>query len=180
VPDLHATAAERVLRIVVMGVSGSGKTTVGELLAERLGVEYRDADSFHTDAARAKMAAGVSLTDRDREPWLDSIGAWLARQANGGVASCSALKREYRDRLRRAVPDLVVLYCEGSHELISKRMAARPHHFMPPSLLASQFADLEPPGEDENAFHADVRQPPEVIVERFLATVASWLRGAGE
>jgi gluconokinase len=154
-----------------MGVSGTGKTTVGTLLAERLGVEYADADVFHSDAARAKMTAGRPLSDDDRWPWLDAIGAWLAQQVNGGVASCSALKREYRDRLRRAAPDLVLLFCQGSHELIAERMAARPHHFMPPSLLESQFAALEPPDEDEHAVTVDVAQPPEAIVARFLATV---------
>lgn len=152
-----------------MGVSGSGKTTVGALLAERLGVQYADADDFHSDAARAKLAAGIALSDDDRWPWLDAIGTWLAEQVNGGVASCSALKREYRDRLRRAAPDLVLLFCQGSHELIGERLAARPHHFMPMSLLQSQFDDLEPPGEDEHAITVDVAQPPEVVVGRFLA-----------
>jgi gluconokinase len=158
-------------RVVVMGVSGSGKSTVGALLAHRLQVDYAEADDFHTDAARAKLHAGIALTDEERQPWLDALASWLARHPDGGVATCSALKRRYRDTLRKAAPDVVFLYCKGSRELIAERIAARKGHFMSPSLLQSQFDDLEPPGADERAVTADVAQPPAEIVERFLAAV---------
>jgi gluconokinase len=155
-----------------MGVSGSGKTTVGELLARRLGVEYADADDFHSDECRGKLASGVPLTDSDREPWLRSIANWL-REHDSGVVTCSALKRRYRDVLRQAAPDCVFLYCAGSLQLISERMAHRQHHFMPASLLQSQFDELEPPDADENAVTADIAHPPDVIVDHFIAAVSA-------
>jgi gluconokinase len=165
-PNVEFTAAPPAVRVVVMGVSGSGKSTVGELLAERLGVEYADADDFHSATSRAKLQAGVALTDADREPWLRSIGSWLAdRGSAGGVVSCSALKRRYRDILRACSPGLVLLYCEGSRELIAERMAARRDHFMPPSLLESQFTDLEQPDDDEDPITVDVALPPAEVVD---------------
>ncbi len=168
------------LRVVVMGVSGSGKTTVGRLLADRLGVEYGDADDFHTPENRAKLQAGTPLTDDDRMPWLTAIGQWLGERASSGaVVSCSALKRRYRDVIRSHAPDIKLLYCEGSIELITDRVANRSGHFMPPSLLESQFAELEPPA-DERAFVADIARAPEAIVDDFLATVLSSPRDKSE
>lgn len=163
-----------------MGVSGSGKSTVGELLAARLGVGYADGDDFHSEANLAKLKAGVALDDNDRLPWLTSIGSWLADHEDAGaVVSCSALKQRYRDMLRARSPGLVLLYCEGSRELIAERLTHRTTHFMPASLLGSQFAELEPPGKDEHAVTADVSQPPEVIVEHFVAAVRRWAATAG-
>ncbi|WP_129844235.1 gluconokinase [Streptomyces sp. RFCAC02] len=129
-----------------MGVSGSGKSTVGALLAERLGVPYAEADDFHSPGNIAKMSAGTPLTDEDRAPWLDAIGAWAAERTGhgGGVVSCSALKRAYRDRLRAAAPELLFIHLDGSRELIASRMARRTDHFMPTTLLDSQLAALEP------------------------------------
>src|SRR4051794_10885511 len=127
--------------VVVMGVSGSGKSTVGAALAQRLGVPFEDGDDLHPAANIAKMSAGVPLDDEDRYPWLEAIGEWLAaHQAGGGVVSSSALKRKYRDQLRRHVPGLEFLHLHGSREVIAARQATRAGHFMPASLLASQFA----------------------------------------
>jgi gluconokinase len=162
------------LRVVVMGVSGSGKSTVGELLASALGVEFADADDFHNPANIAKMAAGTPLTDEDRWPWLDAIGRWLEdRTATGAVVTCSALRRAYRDALRDHAADLWFLHCSGSPEVIGDRIARRTHHFMPTSLLASQFETLEPPGSDERAVSEDVSQLPDAMVADFLAVVAT-------
>lgn len=158
------------LRVVVMGVAGSGKTTVGERLAAELGVEYVDADTLHTPGNVAKMSAGIPLTDADRGPWLDAVGRWLADHESA-VATCSALKRRYRDVLRSFAADAWFLHCTGSPELISSRITRRSHHFMPAELLASQFEALEPPGPDERAFSADVSKPPATVVSDFLAAV---------
>jgi gluconokinase len=153
--------------VVVMGVSGSGKSTIGPLLAAALGVAFADADDFHPPENVAKMAAGTPLTDADRWPWLDALGAHLAR--SGGVIGCSALKRAYRDRLRAARPDAGFLHLAGDPGLIAARQAARPGHFMPPALLASQFATLEPPDADEAALTLDIGAPPAEVVARALA-----------
>jgi gluconokinase len=120
--------------IVVMGVSGSGKSTVGAALAQRLRVPFADADDFHPEANIAKMFAGHALDDDDRYPWLDRIGEWLAEHADGGVMSCSALKRKYRDQLRGHCPQLGFLHLAGTPEVIGRRQASRPGHFMPASL----------------------------------------------
>jgi gluconokinase len=136
---------------VVMGVTGSGKSTVGVALARRLGVPFADADDFHSPANVAKMSAGLPLDDADREPWLRAIGEWLAARAGtGGVAGCSALKRAYRDILREHAPDVFFVHLHGDRETVRRRVAGRPGHFMPSSLVASQFAALEPLGEDEH------------------------------
>ncbi|WP_216214379.1 gluconokinase [Amycolatopsis aidingensis] len=150
--------------IVVMGVAGSGKTTVGTELAAALGVEYAEADSFHPAANIAKMSAGTPLTDADRAPWLAAIAEWIAaRTATGGVVSCSALKRSYRDVLR--VDERVwFLHLHGDRELLAGRMTGRSSHFMPVSLLDSQLADLEPLQPDERGLTADIATPPEDIV----------------
>jgi gluconokinase len=155
--------------LVVMGVSGSGKTTVGALLAGRLGWPYADADSFHPEANVAKMAAGHPLTDDDRWPWLDAIGAWIddrRTRHESGVVTCSALKRVYRDRLRR--PGVRFVYLAGSPELIARRLAARHGHFFKAEMLASQFADLEPPAADEAAISVSIDGSPAEIVDAIV------------
>ncbi|MGK5500772.1 gluconokinase [Streptomyces sp. URMC 125] len=158
--------------IVVMGVAGTGKTTIGPLLADRIGVPYAEADDFHPAANIAKMTAGTPLTDEDRRPWLDAIGAWArSREGLGGVVSCSALKREYRDRLRAAAPGLVFVHLTGDRGLIEERMARREDHFMPTALLDSQFATLQPLEPDENGFPVDVSGSPEEIAERAAAAL---------
>jgi gluconokinase len=153
--------------VVVMGVSGSGKSTVGAALAGRLGVPFADADSFHPAANVAKMAAGTPLDDDDRGPWLDAVGQWLADH-DDGVMSCSALKRRYRDQLRAHRTDIAFLQLTGSPELIAARQAGRAGHFMPSSLLMSQFEALEPLDPDENGMAIDVGQSVDTIVEAFV------------
>lgn len=139
--------------LVVMGVSGSGKTTVGRLLAERLGRVFADADDFHTRENVAKMHAGHPLTDADREPWLRALTAWIAEYEAEGtptVLACSALKRAYRDVLREAPGRVRFVHLAPAPADIAARMRARTGHFMPPELLASQLADLQPLGDDED------------------------------
>jgi gluconokinase len=158
--------------IVVMGVSGSGKSTVGGLLAERLGVPYAEADDFHPPANIAKMSAGHPLDDADRAPWLDAIADWIAERGDrGGVVSCSALRRRYRDRLRRADPGLFFLHLDGPPELIASRLAARMEHFMPSGLLASQFEALEALGADEAGAVVGIEGTPQEIAARALAAL---------
>lgn len=156
-----------------MGVSGSGKSTVGAALARRLGVPFADADDFHPQANIAKMAAGEPLTDDDRYPWLDAVGHWLALHADGGVMSCSALKRRYRDRLRSHCPRIEFVHLTGSPDLIARRQADRPGHFMPSMLLQSQFDALQPLQPDERGMTVDVAQSVDAIsgevVRRFSA-----------
>lgn len=164
--------------VVVMGVAGTGKTTVGELLAAELRVPYAEADDFHPPANIAKMSSGVSLDDDDRVPWLDAIGEWAhGRDGLGGVVSCSALKRAYRDRLRAAAPGLFFLHLVGGRELIAERMRGRQGHFMPPELLDSQFATLQPLGSDESGTAVSVDQPPEAVAREALAALGA---GASE
>jgi gluconokinase len=151
-----------------MGVSGSGKSTVGAALARRLGLPFADADDFHPKANIAKMAAGKPLTDDDRYPWLEAVGQWLTDHQDGGVMSCSALKRRYRDRLRLHCPQIEFLHLTGSPELIARRQAARPGHFMPAGLEKSQFDTLEPLEPDEHGIALDVGQSVDSIVETFL------------
>jgi carbohydrate kinase (thermoresistant glucokinase family) len=138
--------------VLVMGVSASGKTTVGRTLAERTGWPFLDADDLHSSEAVARMAAGNPLTDADRWPWLDRVATWIAdRRAAGepGVVACSALKRSYRDRLRDADPELRLVYLQGSRDQIADRINQRKGHFFPPVLAWAQFDDLEEPGPDE-------------------------------
>ncbi|WP_375484627.1 gluconokinase [uncultured Mycobacterium sp.] len=151
-----------------MGVTGSGKSTVGAALAQRLGVPFADADAFHPRVNIAKMAAGEPLNDEDRFPWLETVGEWLAAHRDGGVMSCSALKRTYRDQLRRHCPGIEFLHLSGSTELIGHRQAARTGHFMPAALLKSQFDTLEPLEPDERGVVVDVDQRVDAIVETFL------------
>ncbi|MDX3866519.1 gluconokinase [Streptomyces scabiei] len=160
--------------VVVMGVSASGKTTVGQLLAQRLEVPYAEADDFHPAANVAKMRAGHPLDDEDRRPWLDEIARWLSDHAEGGgVVSCSALKRRYRDRLASAAPHISFLHLDGSRELIAARITARKGHFMPPGLLDTQFADLEPLGDDEAGAAIPIDGTPQETVALAHAAVTS-------
>ncbi|WNE97123.1 gluconokinase [Streptomyces luomodiensis] len=153
--------------VVVMGVSGTGKTTVGPLLAEELGVPYAEADDFHPPANIEKMSAGIPLDDDDRRPWLDAIGAWAHDHAEGGgVVSCSALKRTYRDRLRSAAPGIVFLHLTGDRSLIAERMKERKGHFFAEKMLDSQIATLEPLQADERGVAVDVTPEPKIITER--------------
>ena len=154
--------------IVVMGVSGSGKSTVGAALAQRLRVPFADADDFHPPANVAKMSSGEPLDDDDRYPWLEAIGEWLAAPPGGGVMSCSALKRKYRDQLREHCGEIEFVHLYGSTEVIGKRQASRPGHFMPPSLLASQFKTLEPLEPDERGVTIDVDQNIDGIVDSYV------------
>ncbi len=156
-----------------MGVTGSGKSTVGEALAQRLGVPFADADAFHPQANIAKMAAGTPLTDHDRYPWLEAVGQWLADHEDGGVMSCSALKRRYRDRLRSHCPRIEFLHLTGSPDVIGRRQAGRPGHFMPAALVKSQFDILEPLAPDEHGIALDVGSSVDDIVERFVSYVRS-------
>ena len=156
------------LLVVVMGVSGSGKSSVGAALAKRLRVPFADADDFHPPANIEKMSGGQALDDHDRQPWLEAVGRWLAAHAGGGVMSCSALKRTYRDQLRDHAPDMAFLQLEGSRELIAKRQASRRGHFMPDSLLGSQLAALEPLEADERGMVIDVGQSVDDIVQRYV------------
>lgn len=159
--------------VVVMGVAGTGKTTIGPLLAARLGVPYAEGDDFHPQANIAKMSAGVPLEDADRWPWLDAIGSWAHDRAGlGGVVSCSALKRSYRDRLRAAAPGVVFVHLSGDRALIEDRMSHRQGHFMPTALLDSQFATLQPLGADEAGVTVSVAGTPEEITERTSAALA--------
>jgi len=158
--------------VLVMGVSGSGKTTVGALLAGQLGWPYAEADSFHPAANIEKMAAGIPLTDADRAPWLAAIGQWIDAEvaaSRSGVVSCSALKRAYRDQLRAGRSEVKIVYLRGSRELIATRLAARHGHFFRAEMLDSQFAALEEPTPDEGVLIVSIGKSPKEIVEEILA-----------
>jgi gluconokinase len=155
--------------IVVMGVSGSGKSTVGALLAARVRLPFIDGDDLHPPANKQKMAAGIPLDDADRAPWLDAIATAIAGAPQ--VVACSALKRSYRDRLRVAAPNARFVYLAGTPKLLALRLSARTHEFMPPGLIDSQLAILEPPGCDENALALDTHLSPQALVD----CAARWL-----
>ena len=160
-------------QIVVMGVSGSGKTTAGEALGARLGLRYSDADGFHPQANVDKMAAGHPLTDDDRWPWLDRIGEWLdSYRETGAIVSCSALRRVYRDRIRRHVPDAIFVHLAGPQLLVRERMQHRRDHFMPASLLQSQYDTLEQLEPDERGVILDLAQPVPAIVDAYVKWAA--------
>lgn len=152
-----------------MGVSGSGKSTVGVALAARLGVPFEDGDDLHPPENVAKMARGEPLDDADRLPWLGRVGGWLAAHPDGGVVACSALRRSYRDQIREHRPDTDFLHLHGSAELLARRQAGRSGHFMPPSLLPTQLTTLEPLDPDESGVVVDVDQPVEAIVAAYVA-----------
>jgi gluconokinase len=159
-PD-RVSAAAADSPIVVMGVSGSGKSTVGSAIARRLRVPFLDGDTVHPPANIAKMTAGIALGDDDRYAWLDEIGEWLADHRAGGVVACSALKRKYRDRLRAHCACVEFIHLNGSPELIGRRLAARSGHFMAAALLRSQFDTLEPLGVDERGVVIDLGEGPQ-------------------
>jgi carbohydrate kinase (thermoresistant glucokinase family) len=155
--------------LIVMGVAGTGKSTVAGLLAERLNWEFQEGDALHPPANVAKMSSGTPLTDEDRWPWLDAIAAWIkekSRRGEPGILTCSALKRSYRDRLRG--PNVIFVFLNGSREVITARMASRADHFMPPALLDSQFATLEPPTADENVLEINLAATPAEEVAEVL------------
>jgi gluconokinase len=150
------------MRVVVGGVSGSGKSTVGEALARRLGLPFADGDDLHPQANVEKMRAGTPLTDEDRRPWLVAVGRWLAE--HDGVVACSALRRDYRDLVRAQADGVTVLLLHGEKDLIRVRQAARGQHFMPPELMDSQFALYEPIEDDEAGAVLDVAHDVETLV----------------
>ncbi|WP_417413262.1 gluconokinase [Hoeflea sp.] len=148
-----------------MGVSGCGKTSVGEGLSKSTGIRFIDGDALHPKANVDKMSAGNPLTDEDRWPWLEAIGREFAKSPEPLIIGCSALKRSYRDRIRHQAGAMVTfIHLTGTREVIGKRMQARKDHFMPPALLDSQFAALEPPTADEDSISIDIDQPLEAII----------------
>jgi carbohydrate kinase (thermoresistant glucokinase family) len=157
--------------LVTMGVSGSGKTTIGEALAARLGWRFEDGDRFHPPGNLAKMSAGQPLTDEDRWPWLHAIADEIDRSCNTGehvVMACSALRRVYRDILVHGRNGVRIVYLNGSQALIASRLGGRKGHFMPPGLLTSQFETIEPPVADERAVTVSIDAPVEKIVDDIL------------
>ncbi|MGH6861513.1 MAG: gluconokinase [Phyllobacterium sp.] len=162
------------MRVVVMGVSGSGKTSVGEAIAAVLGLPFVEGDLLHPKTNVEKMSAGIPLTDEDRWPWLDKIGAELAGAGKGIIVSCSALKRVYRARLRqRAGGSLAFVFLDGSLEVLRDHMGRRTGHFMPLSMLNSQLATLEPPTGEPLVLRQDIASPVDHIVQESC----DWLRG---
>jgi gluconokinase len=156
--------------ICVMGVSAAGKSTVGAALAAKLGVPFADADALHSEGNRQKMAAGIPLTDEDRWPWLDAVGSRMQEaRSTGLVMACSALRRAYRDRIRSVAPDVIFVHLNGSRELLADRIREREDHFMPPALLDSQLATLEPLQADEAGLVADVSTPVGELVDDVVA-----------
>ena len=162
-------------KIVVMGVTGAGKTTLGQSLADLLAVPYADGDSFHSDESIRKMSAKQPLNDLDREPWLNAIGSWLCRMETGAVASCSALRRRYRDALVAQAPDSFFIHLAVDQKTIAARLALRREHFMPEALIASQFAELEPLGNDEPGCTVDGGLRSFEVCEQALTAIeAAW------
>ena len=167
--------------LIVMGVSGSGKSTVAEGLAAHLGWPFLEGDTLHPPANVAKMAAGTPLTDDDRWPWLEAIAAWISAQEAQGqcsISSCSSLKRAYRDLLRKGAPRVRFVHVAGDQAVLAARLADRQGHFFPPALLASQFATLEPLQPDEDAVTVDLTLTPEAQVEAALSVLG--LRDAAQ
>lgn len=176
--DMSMTDTKRQPRasvVIVMGVSGCGKSTIGSLLAARLQCEFADADWFHSGANVEKMHSGIPLLDEDRWPWLRAITQWIdekRRAGAHGVIACSALKRRYRDVLIGERGDVRLVYLKGDEALIARRMAARHEHFMPTSLLRSQFDALEEPGPDEAPITVSIEPRPSEIVSKILSTMS--------
>lgn len=169
-PSENKTSSARPHFIVVMGVSGTGKTTLAAELARRLGWDFQEGDALHPEKNIEKMSCGQALTDEDRYPWLELCHDWLEREKEIGhcaVLTCSALKRSYRERLRAGLP-VEFVYIKVSPEVLRERMAARAGHFMPPSLLPSQLATLEEPGDDEPVIAVNGEQAAERVVEELV------------
>jgi len=160
--------------VLVMGVSACGKTTLGQQLAARYGWRFVDADDLHPPHNIEKMSRGLPLDDEDRAPWLDAVAKVLSRAP--GVVACSALKRRYRDRLRRAAPALEILYLHAGRELLMHRMLGRTHHYMPANLLDSQLAALEPPTPEEHALLLDAALPVETLLDAAMSHLRERLR----
>jgi gluconokinase len=177
-PPVSPSAPASVPVLLVCGVSGSGKTTIGTLLAKRLGYKYAEADDFHPAANVAKMAAGHPLTDADRAPWLSAIAKFIddtTAAARPAVVTCSALKRSYRDQLRAGRPNVRLIFLDVSREVVTERLQARHGHFFPADLLASQYRDLEAPAPDEHVLHIPVDSPnttPDEVVDQILTHLA--------
>jgi gluconokinase len=167
--------------LIVAGVAGSGKTTVGALIAGRLHWRFADADTFHPEANVAKMRAGVPLSDADRQPWLRAVTGWIDERTAAGqssVVTCSALKRAYRDQLLDGRPNAVMVFLEVSREVLAERLAARPGHFFPEQLLDSQLAALEPPAPDERVHTVIEQGDASATAEKIIATL--WPYGEPE
>lgn len=172
--EFEGAAAAALPPIIVMGVSGAGKSTIGSLVAGLLGVPFIDGDDLHPEANRSKMAAGIPLDDGDRAPWLALIGQTIATRLAAGepvVLACSALKRAYRDALRAAVPSLVFALPTGDPEVLVRRLAVRQHEFMPRTLLDSQLATLEPLGPDEAHVEVDFADAPDESARQIVGLV---------
>lgn len=164
-------------RVVVMGVSGAGKSTIGALVADAMNFPFLDADSLHPLENIRKMAAGTPLEDADRWPWLELVGHELATtRAKGIVVACSALKRRYRDAIRAQAPDTIFLHLEGTLEVLSARLEGRSGHFMPTKLLASQLASLEPMEDDESAVVIDISGTMAEILDQAVAGIRQFGR----
>lgn len=164
---------DSVPRIVVMGVSGAGKSSVGAQLAGALGVTFVDADDLHPLANVEKMAAGIPLTDEDRRPWLAEVGEALAASSAGIVMACSALRRRYRDQIRSAAPQTVFVHLAGTHELLASRLSGREDHFMPAALLDSQESTLEPLEADERGVVVDITPSLSEVVREIVAQLSA-------
>lgn len=163
--------------IIAMGVSSSGKSVVGDALAQRLGAPFLDGDGYHPPANKEKMRSGIPLTDEDRWPWLETLAGALkdaADESNISVGACSALKRAYRDYLvEKAGEPILFVFLDGPKDVIAKRIAARQHEYMPASLLDSQFATLERPGGDENVLTLSIEEPIEEIATKAADAIGS-------
>ncbi len=162
------------LKLIVMGVAGAGKSTVGAAVAKALGAAYFDGDDLHPRANIQKMSEGIPLDDEDRAPWLRKVGETLAQASEPTLVGCSALKRRYRDLIRELAGERTLfLFLSGSREIIKDRMARREGHYMPLSLLDSQFRDLEPPESDENAIVVDIDQPLDRLLDEIVAILSA-------
>ncbi len=169
--------------LILMGVSGSGKTTIGETLAQRIGWAYEDGDKFHPKSNVAKMSAGQPLTDEDRWPWLQAIADEIDRVCAAhepAVIGCSALKRAYRDILLHGRSDVRIVYLKGSQQLIAGRLAHRKGHFMPAGLLKSQFETLQPPGADENPITVSIDASVDAVVDDIVHQLKPAATGRSE